>query len=65
MESISVAIDQSGRILIPAEVRASLGVRGGDRLVLLREEDGFRLLTRAQAVECAQRIVRRYVPELM
>jgi AbrB family looped-hinge helix DNA binding protein len=63
MESITVAMDSSGRVLIPAEVRESLGLSGGDRLVLLREEDGFRLLTRSQAVAWAQRIVRRYIPE--
>lgn len=63
MKEYTVAIDRSGRVLIPAGVRAKLGFRPGEQLVLECQQDGLYLRTRDQAVARVQQIVRRYVPE--
>ena len=59
---LTVSIDKSGRVLIPAEVRSAFGLEGGDTLVLSTTASEIRLFTRAQAVARAQEIVRRHVP---
>lgn len=38
-----VHIDASGRVLLPAELRSSMGVRPGSELVWTRDEDGIHL----------------------
>ena len=53
---------RSGRLVIPAAVRAQLGLKPGTELVLRVDDDGLRLQTRTQAVARAQAIVRRRVP---
>jgi AbrB family looped-hinge helix DNA binding protein len=63
MEEYTVAIDTSGRVLIPAGVRARLGFKAGSKLVLECQEDGLFLRTRDQAIGRVHEIVRRYVPE--
>ncbi len=56
-------IGEGGRVVIPAVMRAALGVQGGDT-VLLRFDDGeLRILTPRQAIRRAQELVRQYVPE--
>jgi len=54
---------QGGRIVTPARFRRALGLKPGDDVVLALEEDELRLLTPGQAVQRAQALVRRYVPE--
>lgn len=52
-----------GRIVIPADMRAAMGVSEGDTL-LARVVDGeFRLLSREAAIRKVQALVRRHVPE--
>jgi len=56
-------IGEGGRVVIPAVMRAALGVGVGDT-VLLRFDDGeLRILTPRQALRRAQELVRQYVPE--
>ena len=56
-------IGEGGRVVIPAVMRAALGVQVGDT-VLLRFDDGeLRILTPRQALRRAQELVRQYVPE--
>ena len=55
-------IGEGGRVVIPAVMRAALGVQVGDT-VLLRFDDGeLRILTPRQAIRRAQELVRQYVP---
>jgi antitoxin PrlF len=56
-------VGEGGRVVIPAVMRAALGVQVGDT-VLLRFDDGeLRILTPRQALRRAQELVRQYVPE--
>ena len=50
-------IDEGGRILIPVEIRKAAGVKPGDGLVILLEDDCVKLLTMEQAVRRAQRLL--------
>ena len=56
-------IDQNGRIVIPATYRGALGLRPNDHVILLLEDGEVRLLTPKRAVERAQELVRRHIPE--
>ena len=56
-------IDQNGRVLIPANYRGALGLRPNDDVILLLEDGEVRLLTPHRAVERAQELVRRHIPE--
>ena len=52
-----------GRIVIPAAHRRTLGLKPGDEVVLLLEDEEVRVMTPRRAVRRAQALVRRYVPK--
>lgn len=56
-------MSEGGRVVIPARYRRALGLKPGDKVVLALEEDELRLFTPGQAIQRAQALVRRYVPE--
>lgn len=58
---IRLRLSENGRVVIPAHVRKALGVEAGDEILLEPEESGFRMTTRRQRIEEAQRHLRRYV----
>ena len=58
---IKTQIDKSGRIVVPAKLRNSLGIEPGDEIVLRLENGERRLIPLRQAVSLAQGVVRRYV----
>jgi AbrB family looped-hinge helix DNA binding protein len=61
MATISVRVEKSGRILIPAAIRRRLGLTDGESELLLEvDETPIRLTTRAQAVQRLQDAVARY-----
>ena len=50
------------RIVIPAAIRRSLGLRVGDAVILVLQDNGeVRLLTQTEAVRQAQALVRQHV----
>jgi AbrB family looped-hinge helix DNA binding protein len=53
---------KAGRLVIPVEMRAALGLGPGTEVVLRLDEDGLHLHTRRQALMRAQSLVRRHVP---
>ena len=55
-------MDKSGRIVVPAKLRNSLGIEPGDEIVLRLENGEIRLIPLHHAVKMAQETVRRYVP---
>lgn len=60
---VRAQVGEAGRIVIPAALRAALGIEVGDT-VLLRVEDGeLRIVTPLQALRRAQAIVGQLVPE--
>ena len=56
-------VGAGGRIVLPAEFCKALGLKPGDELLLVLEDEGIRLLTPKQALEQAQALVRKYVPD--
>lgn len=55
-------IGEGGRLVVPAQHRKALGLKPGDEVVLVLEDDEVRVMTPRKAVQHAQALVRRYVP---
>ncbi len=60
MQIHNVKLSREGRVLIPAEVRADLGLSEGMLLSLSVQDGEIRLFDRAQALRRARAITRRY-----
>lgn len=58
-----VQLADDGRIVIPAQYRTALGLKGGDNLLLRLEDGTLRIVTPNQVIRSAQELVRQYVPE--
>ena len=56
-------LGEGGRVVIPAEYRKALGLKPGDEVVMALEGEEVRLMTSKRAVERAQALVRRYIPQ--
>jgi AbrB family looped-hinge helix DNA binding protein len=63
METISVKLERSGRILIPAVVRKKLNLREGSEVLRLMDDAGLEVTTRERALGRVQARLRKYVPE--
>lgn len=61
MTEVAVKLGTGGRLVIPGEFRAAMGMVPGDVVIMVLEPDGLRLLTPQQAVARAQDLVRRHV----
>lgn len=56
-------LTDGNRVVIPSSIRKSLGLRIGDTVTLVLQDNGeVRLLTQAEAVRQAQQLVRLQVP---
>lgn len=53
-------INDSGRILIPLNIRKALNLNIGDELLLKVEEDEIHMIPLSKAVQQAQDLVRQY-----
>jgi len=58
-----VELGAGGRVVIPAPMRAALGMNVGDKLVARVEENELRIYTMEEAMRRAQAIVRSFVPK--
>lgn len=63
METVSVRLEQSGRILIPAAIRRELNLKEGSELLLRLNDTGLQISTRQQAIKQVQARLRKYVPK--
>lgn len=54
-------VNENGRVVIPAPFRRRMGIRAGDEVVLVLEEDELHILTLKREIERAQRLVRKHV----
>jgi bifunctional DNA-binding transcriptional regulator/antitoxin component of YhaV-PrlF toxin-antitoxin module len=61
VSEVAVKLGTGGRLVIPGEFRAAMGIASGDVIIMVLEADGLRLLTPQQAVARAQALVRRHV----
>lgn len=58
---VRLRVATNGRVVIPARVRKELGLESGGEIILERQENGYRLTTRRQRIEEAQKYLRRFV----
>lgn len=49
----NLKLQAQGRLVVPTSVRAELGVGEGDEVILLKDDQGYRLTTRAALIEAA------------
>ena len=56
-----IKVCEGGRIVIPVSIRRALKLQTGQDLLLAFDGESISLLTRAQGVNRAQEIVRKYV----
>lgn len=61
MKTSRAILDESGRVVIPAEYRKKLGVKAGDQVIVILEDNSVRLVTKEQAIKEAQEIVGSFV----
>jgi antitoxin PrlF len=60
----SLVVAPDGRVVIPAAMRARLGLKDGGKLIARLDEDGVLVLeTIHAAVARAQAMVRKYIPD--
>jgi AbrB family looped-hinge helix DNA binding protein len=55
-------VDSSGRISLPAGIRASLGVQAGDLVIVRQEGSSIEILTPMPALRKAQEYFQKLVP---
>lgn len=63
METVSVKLEKSGRVLIPAAIRRKLNLKEGAEVLLRFDETGVQLGTREQVLARIHEQLRRYIPE--
>jgi len=61
--TLQVKLAANGRICIPADVRARLGLKDGDSLLLDETDEGIVLRSPAQAIRRAQAISRAFLAD--
>jgi AbrB family looped-hinge helix DNA binding protein len=57
-----VELGAGGRLVIPAPMRAALGMKEGDKVLVRLEGNELRLYTYQEAMRRAQELVRSFVP---
>lgn len=60
---VRLDVTDAGRVLLPADLRAALGVQPGDQLFGEIVDGELRLMSRDTSVRKAQELVRKYVPD--
>jgi AbrB family looped-hinge helix DNA binding protein len=60
--SQKVELGAGGRVVIPAPMRAALGMKEGDKVLVRLEGNEIRIYTYQEAMRRAQELVRSFVP---
>ncbi|MGH6945476.1 MAG: AbrB/MazE/SpoVT family DNA-binding domain-containing protein [Geminicoccaceae bacterium] len=63
MSAARVRVDKAGRVLIPARSCRQMGLAPGDAVILEVREGGLQVRPYKRAIEEAQAIIRKYVPD--
>jgi AbrB family looped-hinge helix DNA binding protein len=61
MVEARMKLNENGRVVIPAQVRAALGIEAGDELLMRVEDEELRITTLKRRIERAQKHVRKHV----
>jgi AbrB family looped-hinge helix DNA binding protein len=59
----AVELGAGGRLVIPAKMRAALGIKVGDRLNISLDGNELRVFTYKEGLRRAQELVKSFVPE--
>ncbi len=62
-DPVTARVGPDGRVAIPAEFLAALGLTGNDPVILSLDDDVIRLMSLPGSVRRVQAMVRRFVPE--
>ena len=60
---VTTKIGAGGRVVIPADLRREIGADIGDEVILRLAGGEIHILTRSQAIQKAQALVRRIIPK--
>jgi AbrB family looped-hinge helix DNA binding protein len=63
MSAVRARITEGGRVVIPSEFRRQLGLQTGTEVILDVTDGELRIRSLQRAIERAQALVRRHVPE--
>ena len=58
---VRMRLNENGRVVIPANFRAALGIEVGDELLMQLDDKELRITTMKHRIERAQRHVRKFV----
>ena len=58
---VRAKINESGRVVLPKQLREALGTAPGDELIFSSDGEGFRIETQKQRIRRAQERDRRYI----
>jgi AbrB family looped-hinge helix DNA binding protein len=61
--AVKAKVSEGGRITIPADMRRDLGICEGDNVLMQVVDGELRVYTLEHAIQSAQAVARRYVPE--
>ena len=61
--AVVTRISEDGSVVVPSAFRKALGLKPGDPVFFVLDDDEVRLLTLRRAIRRAQEIVRQYVPK--
>ena len=62
METVTVKLGTSGRLVLPVKFRRALGVGPGDELILALDKGELRIFTRGEAIKRAQGMLKNLAP---
>jgi antitoxin PrlF len=51
MRELQTVVTRKGQVTVPAEIRRALGIKEGDRVAFVMEDDEVRLVARGSVVE--------------
>lgn len=61
MNTFSTKLSAGGRIVLPAQMRASLGIKEGDELLITVADGEIRITPKALALQNALKLARHYI----
>ena len=63
MTPLSTKLSSGGRIVLPVQMRANLGIKEGDELLITVADGEIRITTKALALQNALKLARHYISE--
>jgi AbrB family looped-hinge helix DNA binding protein len=61
IQEARIRVNENGRIVIPAQFRKALGIKAGDEVVLMIENNELRVTTQQRRIQKARERAQRYL----